>query len=57
MRILLDGVAVVDNDALDAVVQELELPKSRLTMLRAELEARATRMVSPRFTATADRTP
>ena len=26
-------------------------------MLRAELEAPATRMVSPRFTATADRTP
>jgi hypothetical protein len=54
---LVDRLAVIDRDALDALLSELgaTVPKPRLTMLRAELDARATRTVSPRFTATEDR--
>ena len=44
-------IAVVDNDALKRLVAGLgdAVPKPRLTLLRAELDAKAERTFSPRF--------
>jgi hypothetical protein len=43
----------IDRDALSKLVKEIgpRLPRSRLAMVRAELEARATKTVTPRFSA------
>lgn len=44
-------IAIVDNDALKRLVSGLGdlVPKSRLTLLRAELDAKAEKSFSPRF--------
>jgi hypothetical protein len=44
-------IAVVDNDAVKRLVTSLgsSLPKPRLALLRAELEANAEKTFSPRF--------
>jgi RecB family exonuclease len=43
----------IDRDALSKMVKEIgaRLPRSRLAMVRAELEARATKTITPRFSA------
>ncbi|MGH7295668.1 MAG: RecB family exonuclease [Polyangiaceae bacterium] len=50
---LLGKLATVDKDALSKLLKEVgkRLPRPRTTMLRAEIEARATKTVSPRFSA------
>lgn len=44
-------IAIVDNDALKRIVAGLgdTVPKARLTLLRAELDAKAEKTFSPRF--------
>jgi RecB family exonuclease len=51
---LVDRLAVIDANALAKLVEELEptMPKGRWNTLRAELEARAIRAITPRFMAT-----
>ena len=48
---LRDRIAVVDNKRLDAVLKELgkQLDRSRVNLLKAELDATATKSYSPRF--------
>jgi RecB family exonuclease len=50
---LLAKLATVDKDALSKLLKMVgeKMPRSRLTMLRAELEARANKTVTPRFSA------
>jgi RecB family exonuclease len=50
---LIAKLATVDKDALAKLLKDVgeRLPRSRTTMLRAELEARANKTVSPRFSA------
>jgi RecB family exonuclease len=50
---LLAKLATIDKDALSRLLQTVgeKLPRPQLTMLRAQLEARATKSVSPRFSA------
>ena len=44
-------IAIVDNDALKRLVSSLgeSVPKPRLVLLRAELDAKAEKTFSPRF--------
>ncbi len=48
---LLSRIAVIDNKALDALLKDLanDIDKPKLTLLKAELEATATKTHSPRF--------
>ena len=48
---LLSKVAVVEKKSLDALLKELgkRLDKPRVSLLKAELEARAEKRQSPRF--------
>lgn len=50
---LLAKLATVDKDALTKLLKTVgeKLPRPRVTMLRAELEARASKTVTPRFSA------
>jgi RecB family exonuclease len=50
---LIAKLATVDKDSLSKLLTEVgkRLPRPRMTMLRAELEARASKTVSPRFVA------
>jgi len=50
---LLAKLATVDKDALSKLLKTVgeKLPRPRVTMLRAELEARADKTVTPRFSA------
>ncbi len=52
---LIARLGVVDKDALGEVIEEIakRLPKTRLTMLKAQIEAQAKRSYSPRFQAKA----
>jgi CRISPR/Cas system-associated exonuclease Cas4 (RecB family) len=54
---LLERVATIDRDALDALVRETAktADKARATLLRAEVDALAERAMTPRFTAKAVR--
>jgi RecB family exonuclease len=50
---LLAKLATVDKDSLSKLLKSIgeKLPRPRLTMLRAELEARSNKTVTPRFSA------
>jgi RecB family exonuclease len=50
---LVARLATVDRDALSQLVKDIgeRLPRARVTMLKAELDARATKTVTPRFSA------
>lgn len=46
---LLDRIAVVDKERLDRFLKGLDLDKSAVNLVRAELEAKAKRTLTPRF--------
>jgi RecB family exonuclease len=46
---LLDRIAVVDKERLERFLKGLEIERPRLNLLKAELEAKAKRTLTPRF--------
>jgi hypothetical protein len=48
---VLERIAVVDKDALERLLKDMEpvVPRNRLNVLKAEIDARATKTYTPRF--------
>jgi hypothetical protein len=48
---VLERIAVVDKNALEALLEDMNhtMPRNRLNVLKAELDARATKTYTPRF--------